>query len=189
VLLPARDEHGRMTWHLQDLPRGRDRAGADGVIVQPGPMRALGVALLQAAGASPGTAATVVDHLIESSLMGLHSHGVLRIPQYLDEIEAGEVDPAAERLLVSQHGTRLAVDGRSTFGQVAGVFAADQAASVAAELGTAVLTVRHGPHRAPRRPQRPYRRPPRAPGSARVPGDRLPQRSAERAPGGPVRRA
>ena len=34
----------------------------------------------------------------------------------------------------------------SKFGQVAGVFAADQAASVAAELGTAVLTVRHAGH-------------------------------------------
>ena len=56
--------------------------------VAPNEMRALGIALLENAGAPTVHARIVMDHLIESSEMGLHSHGVMRIPQYLAEIQS-----------------------------------------------------------------------------------------------------
>jgi LDH2 family malate/lactate/ureidoglycolate dehydrogenase len=60
----------------------------------------LGRALLERAGAPPEHARIVVEHLIAASAMGLHSHGIMRVPQYLAEIEAEVIDPGAEPEIV-----------------------------------------------------------------------------------------
>ena len=58
-------------------------------------LAAFGRALLEAAGATPENAAIVVDHLLEADAMGLKSHGIMRVPQYLDDIAAGGIVPRA----------------------------------------------------------------------------------------------
>ena len=52
--------------------------------------------MMQAGGASAGHAGIVADHLANANLVGYDSHGFVRIPQYLKEIEEGLVDPRAE---------------------------------------------------------------------------------------------
>jgi len=102
--------------------------------------------LLQAYGATAANAATVADHLVESSLCGHHSHGIIRVPQYLEEVRAGKVDPTATPRLTSGHGPRRSVDGERGFGQVAAGFAVHQALESAAGHGLGLVTVRRCGH-------------------------------------------
>ena len=45
--------------------------------------------MLQAGGAPAGHAGIVADHLAQANLAGYDSHGFIRLPQYLKEIEEG----------------------------------------------------------------------------------------------------
>ncbi|HTW25826.1 MAG TPA: Ldh family oxidoreductase [Acetobacteraceae bacterium] len=102
--------------------------------------------LLIAAGAGTGEAKIVVDHLIEADRLGLPSHGVLRVPQYIGEIESGEIDPRATPHVARSAPGRAAVDGRRGFGQVVGRAMADEAVRLAASAGVGFVTGRHMGH-------------------------------------------
>jgi hydroxycarboxylate dehydrogenase B len=103
-------------------------------------------ALLQAAGATPDNASAVIEHLLEADAMGLRSHGVMRVPQYLDDIAAGGIDPAAIPSVNRQKPGRSHVDGGKGFGQVAGLVMADEAVRLARDNGVAFVTGRHMGH-------------------------------------------
>ncbi len=102
-------------------------------------------ALFVAAGASAANARAVVDHLIDASLVGLHSHGIIRVPEYLDAIDAGIVDPRCVPNLVDD-GAVIVFDAQHCFGQVAGAHAVDAAATRVAQHGAAVVAVRGAGH-------------------------------------------
>ena len=56
----------------------------------------LATRLFVAVGTPENEAQIVSQHLVESSLMGHDSHGVMRIPEYLELIETGRVIPGGE---------------------------------------------------------------------------------------------
>jgi hydroxycarboxylate dehydrogenase B len=90
--------------------------------------------------ASRENASIVAAHLVESSQMGLSSHGVMRVPQYVAEIEKGDLKPDATPTTVFEDGGRFAIDGNHCFGQVAGVVMATKAVALAEKHGMAVVT-------------------------------------------------
>jgi LDH2 family malate/lactate/ureidoglycolate dehydrogenase len=94
-----------------------------------------------AEGATDDNAATVAAHLVEATAMGIESHGLMRVAQYVEEIRAGALDPGAEPLATSRGPAKTVVDGRFGFGQVAGVRAAEIAAEIARAQGTACVHV------------------------------------------------
>ena len=103
------------------------------------------VTLLMAYGASEANARAVAEHLVDAERVGLPSHGLLRVPQYVDEILAGEIDPMA----VPSHrgaGPRIDMDGRRCFGQVAGQMAVDHGIRLAGDNSVGVVTVRQCGH-------------------------------------------
>ena len=51
----------------------------------------LTAALLRKSGSPESHARIVAAHLVENSRLGIHSHGILRVPQYLKEIRRGEI--------------------------------------------------------------------------------------------------
>src|SRR6516162_9798142 len=116
------------------------------VLVEREPLAALGRALLAAAGATAEHAGAVVDHLIEADTMGLKSHGFMRVPQYLDEIAKGEIDPVAAPVFNLAAPGRAACDGKKGFGQVVGQAMAHEAARLAKATGIAFVTGRHMGH-------------------------------------------
>lgn len=116
------------------------------VTVAPDALAAFSARLLIGAGATEENAATVVDHLIEADRMGLRSHGVMRIPQYLAEIASGEVDPAAQPRVEAQLPGRSHIDGRRGFGQVVGVQMASEAVRLAGSGGIGFVTGRSMGH-------------------------------------------
>ncbi|HWD18978.1 MAG TPA: Ldh family oxidoreductase [Verrucomicrobiae bacterium] len=76
------------------------------------------IAVFQAAGSSPHEARIVAQHLIDANLAGHDSHGVLRIPQYLNAVKAGRVNVNARPKIISETASTASVDGQDGFGQV-----------------------------------------------------------------------
>ncbi len=109
-------------------------------------IRQFACSLFEAYGATRENAAIVTDHLVESSLAGMHSHGLIRVPQYIREIEEGLLDPAAQPVRSAQQGSRVTIEGNRSSGQVAATFAVAEAVTTAAAHGVAVVTVRRCAH-------------------------------------------
>ena len=72
--------------------------------------------LFEGAGTPRPIADDVAEILVNANLAGHDSHGVLRIPAYLKSIEAGEIVPAAEPVILKETPGTLTIDGRSGFG-------------------------------------------------------------------------
>ena len=117
-----------------------------GVHVPKAALAAFARALLAASGASPAHAQLVVDHLLEADAMGLRSHGVMRVPQYLEDVAAGETLPAAEPTVTHPAPGRAVVDGNLGFGQVVGMAMAGEAVRLAGKAGVAFVTGRRMGH-------------------------------------------
>jgi len=92
-----------------------------------------------AAGAPPDVAAEAADALVDSNLAGHDSHGVMRVPEYVEAIQAGEIRPAARPVVASDRGAVALVSGEWGFGQVAGRVAADEAVERARAHGVAAV--------------------------------------------------
>lgn len=101
---------------------------------------------LEKAGATEKEAQIVAEELVTSNLMGLDSHGVLRIPEYLDFLKNGMVIPGSEIKVVKETPTTAIVDGNHAFGQIVGRGMAELAVKKAKEVGVACLVSINTPH-------------------------------------------
>ena len=101
----------------------------------------IGRRLLGAAGALEGHASTVAKHLTDANLAGHDSHGFIRIPQYVEEIREGKLDPRAQPQIVSESVGTAQINGNGTFGQVVATRAAQIAMKKARECGISLVTI------------------------------------------------
>lgn len=74
--------------------------------------------LFEAAGVPPDEAATVAGGLIGANLRGHDSHGVMRVPQYIDLLQRGEYRTGVALVVEHQTPAVLACDAQWGFGQV-----------------------------------------------------------------------
>src|SRR5690348_16433243 len=95
----------------------------------------LAEALFRAAGAPADEAAITADHLVTSSLMGCDSHGVMRIPEYLDLVGDGAVVPGAPVVVDHRSGATARVDCGQNFGPVGATRAMEVAIAIAGVFG------------------------------------------------------
>ena len=103
-------------------------------------------AIFAAAGSESGEAEIIAAHLVEASLMGHDSHGVIRISKYVDWSRSGQVRPNQHARIVSDRGALVVVDGEFGFGQVIGKEAMAIAAERARAHGMATLAIRNSGH-------------------------------------------
>ncbi len=99
-----------------------------------------------AAGADDGNAKVVADHLVLASLSGVDTHGVLKVPGYIENIRKGEIVPAAKPEVLSEGPTRVLVKGNWTFGHVAAAFAMRAGIAKARESGVAIVGIVEAHH-------------------------------------------
>ena len=69
--------------------------------------------------------AFMAKELVMANLVGYDSHGVIRIPQYLDQMKMGKIVPGAKIEVVKETPTTAIVDGHLKFGQMVGYAMAD----------------------------------------------------------------
>ncbi len=98
------------------------------------------------AGASPKNARVVASSLVLSNMSGHESHGTIRVRQYLDQIERGEIDPSAEPTIVTDNGAVFNVDACSSFGQISASFTIKEAIKRAKEYGISAGGLFHSGH-------------------------------------------
>ena len=114
--------------------------------IHPEDLRNIANQIFTAAGFSPEDAGVVVDHLVESSLFGHDSHGVLRMYEYLDFFENGVWKTEGAPRVVADKPCTAVVDGESTMGQIGGVFAMRLAMRKAREYGVGTVALRNCGH-------------------------------------------
>jgi LDH2 family malate/lactate/ureidoglycolate dehydrogenase len=103
-------------------------------------------AIFRATGAPDDLAAQVADVLVDNHLAGHDSHGILRIPEYVQSVRAGEIIPTARPQVLEETPTSALVSGNWAFGQVTALFAADLAIQKAKRERVAVLSVVQAGH-------------------------------------------
>jgi len=102
--------------------------------------------LLTAAGLSPTEAALVAESLVAANLRGHDSHGVMRIPYYVAQVEARQLAPGAEFEVLKETATLLAADGHWGFGQVQARRLLERMIEKAPAAGMAIGTLLHSGH-------------------------------------------
>ena len=100
----------------------------------------------QACGMLDDAAQTVTDSLVEADLRGIHSHGVLRVPDYVGKLTREGVNPKGVPHIVKEFGAVLVVDCDNNMGQVGMSFAMDACIERAAIHGIAFAAVRGSNH-------------------------------------------
>src|SRR5437867_126643 len=80
-------------------------------------------------------AATFADVLTSAELRGIDSHGVGRIPRYLEFIARGQIDPAGQPELRSLGDALFLIDGNKQFGAVPLTMAMHEAVARARRAG------------------------------------------------------
>lgn len=114
--------------------------------LSPNRLREIGYELFEAAGCSAEDARVVINHLVDSSLYGHDSHGIIRLYEYLDFFEKGVWNPRGIPKVVTERPCTATVDGGSAMGQISGAFAMRIAMNKAREHGTATVTLRNCSH-------------------------------------------
>jgi uncharacterized oxidoreductase len=97
--------------------------------------------LFQKAGVSSGEAEIVSNSLITANLMGLDSHGVIRVIQYLDLMAQGKIVPGAKLEIVKETPAMVIAKGGWGFGQVIARRATELAIEKARQTGLAAVSV------------------------------------------------
>jgi LDH2 family malate/lactate/ureidoglycolate dehydrogenase len=114
--------------------------------VAPAALEELARRVFVAAGTPDELAAHTARHLVKANLSGHDSHGVIRIPAYLRQIEEGRIVPDARPEVVQEWLATAVVDGKRAFGQVAASFALDVALRKADVSGAGAVSIRRCNH-------------------------------------------
>jgi LDH2 family malate/lactate/ureidoglycolate dehydrogenase len=99
-----------------------------------------------AAGMIAEDADELAQSLVMSDQRGIHSHGTLRVPEYVEKLTVGGVNPRGRPAIVSRIGGAIVVDGDNAMGQIAAAFAMRAAIDCARETKVAFAAVRHSNH-------------------------------------------
>jgi uncharacterized oxidoreductase len=105
------------------------------------PLTRFATQLLTAGGLAPDEADLVAKSLVDANLRGHDSHGVMRIPQYLDQVAKGECIPGAEFTVLKDSPTIVAADGNWGFGQTQAQRLMWRLIGKAKEVGTGMGTL------------------------------------------------
>src|SRR6187551_2000789 len=88
----------------------------------------------------------VADHLVEADLRGVHSHGVIRVPTYVQGIQAGKINPRPKIEVVEDNGGQVVMDGDLGLGQLTAFRANELAIERGKEHGMAAVALRRSTH-------------------------------------------
>lgn len=102
--------------------------------------------ILQGAGVAPHKAKVVADCLISANLRGVDSHGIQLLPFYIDQILAGEMDPAADGAVISESGSCLHFDAQNGLGQWVAEQCTGHAIRIAKAQGVGLVVARESNH-------------------------------------------
>lgn len=102
--------------------------------------------LLATVGVPLADAATIARCLVEADLRGVDTHGLMRLPVYLDRARRGLVDPAPKLAVERKTPVAAALDGQNGYGFVVATHAMADAIATARSYGIGIVSVRRSTH-------------------------------------------
>lgn len=115
-------------------------------LISAGPLREWSSAILARLGVPRADAALTAEILVDTSLRGVDTHGILQLKGYVEQLRRGEVNPTPH-IEIKQHAPATAlVDGDDGLGFVVGTYAMRQAIARARAAGVGVVSVQHSNH-------------------------------------------
>lgn len=111
-----------------------------------GDLSAFAAAVFERCSMSKDDAALLADTLTEADLRGVHSHGVLRVPEYAVKLRTGGVDPKGRPRVVKDSAAALLIDAGNSMGQIGAAYAMSLAIERAQTSNVAVASVRGSNH-------------------------------------------
>ncbi len=109
-------------------------------------LRKLSTAIFAAAGCDQAEADRISHYLVEANLAGHDSHGVLRIPSYVDWLRTGKVYANKAIKVVFENDVIAVVDGEFGFGQTLGEQAMKLGIAKSERHGVSVVALRNSGH-------------------------------------------
>ena len=102
--------------------------------------------IFAAVGCSPEEARRVAVSLADSNLAGHDSHGVIRVPRYVDWVGSGDLTPNQTIEVIVDTPSFAVVDGRYGFGHTVTPLAVEIGVTKAKSLGLAAVALRNSGH-------------------------------------------
>ena len=103
-------------------------------------------AIFASVGAAKPEADAIAEHLVDANLTGHDSHGVVRVPRYLDWLSRGFLVLGQEPSVVIESDALMLLDGNLGFGQVIGKQAVKRGIELARSKGLALIALRRAGH-------------------------------------------
>src|SRR5712692_641000 len=82
-------------------------------------LKDFGTRILAGAGVPDTIALRVMVNLVRANTYGVHSHGVVRLADYVNAVRSGRVQPAAQTTVIKDSPLIVVLDAHWGFGQVA----------------------------------------------------------------------
>jgi uncharacterized oxidoreductase len=114
--------------------------------LSPATLRTFAQSLFEAAGVPAADAGVVAQSLIDANLCGHDSHGILRLPQYIDFLRNGTYKAGVPLSIINESPAAIAADGNWGLGQVQAHRLLNQLLPKAKSLGVAAGTIRNCGH-------------------------------------------
>jgi uncharacterized oxidoreductase len=99
-----------------------------------------------AAGCAEAEAERIAVHLLGANLAGHDSHGVVRVPRYVEWQEKGYILAGQQAEIVTDGGAFALLDGKFGFGQTVAPQATELGIQRASRHGAAIIGLRHAGH-------------------------------------------
>ncbi|WP_320534452.1 Ldh family oxidoreductase [Robbsia andropogonis] len=115
-------------------------------LVQAEGLSRFGEAVLESLGVPAADAHLLADSLVVAELWGHSSHGMLRLPWYVDRLRTGVMSAQTKPELVLDSGAIAVIDGHHGIGQVLTAKAVDLGVARAREFGVSAIGVRNSNH-------------------------------------------
>ena len=104
------------------------------------------VNVLTKAGLTPENARVIADSLVFADLRNVSSHGIVRLPTYIERVTSGIMNLQPEMNYISQRGATCLLDAENGFGQLAGHKAMKKTIELAKDFGIGMVAVRNSNH-------------------------------------------
>lgn len=102
--------------------------------------------ILELAGSSKADALSVATSLVDAQAAGHSSHGILRLVEYANAVEKGQVTPTAQAKIISDRGAVVTLDGQWGWGQIACKQAVELVAEKANKFGIGTVVIKSCNH-------------------------------------------
>lgn len=99
-----------------------------------------------ASGFDQNDADIIAKSLIEADLRGVNTHGVIRIPMYLNRVKKGLINPKAKSEIIAENDSMSIIDANNGMGQLSSSQAMELAISKATKSTIALVGVKNSNH-------------------------------------------